>query len=55
MIVKKTKTKTATEIALRVPKGSAHFLRGGAGAHGIKSRKTERRAYKQALRANQHD
>lgn len=47
------KTKTATDIVLRVPKGSAHFLRGGAGAHGVKSRKTERRAYKQALRRGQ--
>ena len=49
------KKKTNMEITLRVPKGTAHFLRSGSGTHGNKSRRTERRQHKQALRMGQHD
>lgn len=46
----KKKNKTATEIALRVPKGTSHFLRSGAGSHGKESNRTKRRKDKQSLR-----
>lgn len=49
------KHKTTTEIALRVPKGTSHFLRSGAGTHGKVSNKTSRRKYKQSLRRGDAD
>lgn len=51
----KRKPKTTTEIALRLPKGTGHFLRSGAGTHGRVSPRTQRRQAKQALRRGEHD
>lgn len=48
------KKKTNIEIALRVPKGTAHFLRSGSGSHGNESRRTQRRKHKQAFRREDH-
>lgn len=50
----KKKPTTTMDIALRVPKGTAHFLRSGAGSHGKESRRTQRRKHKQALRYGNH-
>lgn len=47
--------KKKKNIALRVPKGYAHFLRSGAGSHGKESNKTQRRKYKQSLRFGKED
>lgn len=51
----KKKRKTATEIVLRVPKGTSHFLRGGAGSHGKESSRTKRRKDRQSLRRGDFD
>jgi hypothetical protein len=43
------KKKTMKEVILSVPKGTDHFLRSGSGSHGTKSRRTERRKFRQSL------
>lgn len=49
------KRKTTTEIVLRLPKGTAHFLRSGSGSHGKESNRTKRRKHKQSLRQGDFD
>ena len=44
----KKKKKTMRELILKVPKGTDHFLRSGSGSHGTKSRRTERRKFRQS-------
>lgn len=44
------KKKTVKEMILNVPKGTDHFLRSGSGTHGVKSRRTERREFRQSLK-----
>jgi hypothetical protein len=45
---KKNKNKTTLEMILKIPKGTDHFLRSGSGSHGTKSRRTERRKFRQS-------
>ena len=45
---KKKKNKTTLEMILKIPKGTDHFLRSGSGSHGTKSRRTERRKFRQS-------